>query len=132
MGAGTLTLQAVLGSTFRTGGVTIAANANGGGGQGQDDASGGGGGHAAGGAGGGSGTCGACREGCPIPGGAGGAVRLLVQATATVNTNRVIVSGAGGGAATCGSARGGAGSDGRIGVRASPVSGTTSPAFDTN
>jgi hypothetical protein len=56
------------------GGADIAANGNGGGGggAGQDDGSGGGGGHAAAGGNGGNGTCGVCREACPVPGGAGG------------------------------------------------------------
>ncbi len=56
------------------GGTNILANANGGGGggAGQDDASGGGGGHGAAGTNGGNGTCGACREACPIPGGTAG------------------------------------------------------------
>nr|MBK7065729.1 hypothetical protein [Deltaproteobacteria bacterium] len=49
-----------------------------------------------------------------------------------INSNRVSVAGGGGGTATCGSAAGGSGSTGRIGVRASAVTGTTSPAFDTN
>jgi hypothetical protein len=65
-------------------------------------------------------------------GGAGGAVRLQASSTATINTNRVVVTGGGGGTATCGSAAGGSGSLGRIGVRAATVTGTTSPAFDTN
>jgi len=58
------------------GGTNIVANSNGGGGggAGQDDASGGGGAHAAAGTSGGSGTCGACAEACPIPGGVGGAL----------------------------------------------------------
>jgi hypothetical protein len=56
------------------GGANIVANGNGGGGggAGQDDASGGGGGYGAAGAPGGNGTCGLCREACPIPGGSGG------------------------------------------------------------
>ncbi|MFO0607475.1 MAG: MXAN_6577-like cysteine-rich protein [Polyangiales bacterium] len=58
------------------GGADIAANGNGGGGggAGQDDGSGGGGGYAAAGGAGGNGTCGTCREACPIPGGNGGAL----------------------------------------------------------
>jgi hypothetical protein len=57
------------------GGANIVANGNGGGGggAGQDDASGAGGGYAAAGGAGGNGTCGACSEACPIPGGAAGA-----------------------------------------------------------
>ncbi len=60
--------------TVGLGGVNIVANGNGGGGggAGQDDGSGGGGGYAAAGNGGGNGTCGACSEACPIPGGTGG------------------------------------------------------------
>lgn len=65
-------------------------------------------------------------------GGAGGAVRLQSSGAAAINTNRIAVSGGGGGTATCGSAAGGSGSLGRIGVRAGSVTGTTSPAFDTN
>jgi len=65
-------------------------------------------------------------------GGAGGAVRLQTSGAAVINSNRISVAGGGGGTATCGSAAGGSGSVGRIGVRASAVTGTTSPAFDTN
>ncbi len=72
--------------TAGLGSANIAANANGGGGggAGQDDASGGGGGYAAAGTNGGNGTCGACREACPIPGGAGGALAGAADLAGTV------------------------------------------------
>ena len=61
-------------------------------------------------------------------GGAGGAVRLAAATSAVIGTNRITVAGAGGGRATCG-ARGGNGAMGRVGVRATDLSGSTSPAL---
>ena len=72
--------------TLGLGGANIVANGNGGGGggAGQDDGSGAGGGYAAAGGNGGNGTCGTCREACPIPGGTGGALVGAADLSASV------------------------------------------------
>jgi hypothetical protein len=86
-----------------------------------------------GGAGGNQGACGGV--GCGMGGGgggAGGAIRLQALTTAALGSGLVTAVGGGGGGATCGGGPGGAGGNGRIGVRATSVTGTTTPTADTN
>ncbi|MBI5514993.1 MAG: hypothetical protein HY909_14550 [Deltaproteobacteria bacterium] len=76
-------------------------------------------------------SCGGCGMGGG-GGGAGGSVRLVALTTATFGTGRLRVEGAEGALGTCGSNRGGSGARGRIGVRATSITGETTPAFDRN
>ncbi len=65
-------------------------------------------------------------------GGAGGAVRIQTLGTAAVGSGLVRAGGGGGGLCSSGGSPGGAGSVGRIGIRASTVTGTTTPTFNPN
>jgi hypothetical protein len=73
--------------------------------------------------------------GCGMGGGgagAGGAIRIIAT-SASLGSGLVTASGGLGGSATCNANdKGGAGSVGRIGIKAGTVTGTSTPAFDTN
>jgi hypothetical protein len=65
-------------------------------------------------------------------GGAGGTIRLVVIGTAMLGTGRVQAVGGGGGASTCHGVSGSTGGVGRIGVRATAITGASNPAHDPN
>jgi hypothetical protein len=80
---------------------------------------------------GGNSTCGGCGMGGG-GGGAGGAIRLVALTTVALGSGQVRVIGRDGALGSCGSARGGTGAPGRIGVRATTITGETTPVFDRN
>jgi hypothetical protein len=83
-----------------------------------------------------SSTATGCGDGCGMGGGgggAGGAIRIVVSSGSTLGTDLLTATGATGGVDTCGGAKqGGTGGFGRIGIKASSVSGFTNPPYDAN
>ncbi|MBL8604041.1 MAG: hypothetical protein JNK72_19090 [Myxococcales bacterium] len=65
-------------------------------------------------------------------GGAGGAIRLVSLAPASISTGRVVATGGSGAPSTCSRGRSGDGAVGRIGILAPSTSGTSTPTFNAN
>jgi hypothetical protein len=67
-------------------------------------------------------------------GGAGGAVRLEATSSVDVGSNNVSVAGGTGGTCTCSGTSntdGGAGTNGKIGISAPTINGSTSPTYSS-